>query len=155
MRQTDDFEDKSGGMPLVYMALGVSFFVLIIMGIVIAANKDNRRTNSLASTSSLEQSLDDNENEEADNTRKKITADDLDFWDMYPETDESKEEIKKETKEEKSQVIETSTSDSMDDGKHIKLIFMDDDRYIGTLSKTGSDHRGGDNTAHDMISQIF
>lgn len=43
----------------------------------------------------------------------------------------------------------------IDDGKHIKLIFMDDDRYIGTLSKTGSDHRGGDNTAHDMISQIF
>ena len=125
MRQTDDFEDKSGGMPLIYMALGVSFFVLIIMGIVIAANKDNKRTNSLASASSQEQSLDDNENEEADNTSKKITADDLDFWDMYPETDESKEDIKKETKEEKSQVTETSTSDSMDDGKHIKISYSD------------------------------
>lgn len=42
-----------------------------------------------------------------------------------------------------------------EDGKHIKLVFMEDDRYIGTLSKTGSDHRGGDNTAHDLISQIF
>ncbi len=43
----------------------------------------------------------------------------------------------------------------IDDGKHIKIMFSDDERYCGTLSKTGSDHRGGDNTAHDLIRQIF
>lgn len=42
-----------------------------------------------------------------------------------------------------------------DDGKHIKLVFGEDSRYTGTLSKTGSDHRAGDNTAHDLIRSIF
>lgn len=41
------------------------------------------------------------------------------------------------------------------DGKHHKLIFCEDPRYSGTLSKTGSDHRGGDNTAHDLLRMIF
>lgn len=42
-----------------------------------------------------------------------------------------------------------------EDGKHYKLVFCEDPRYNGTLSKTGSDHRGGDNTAHDLIRKIF
>ena len=42
-----------------------------------------------------------------------------------------------------------------DDGKHIKLVFGEDSRYTGTLSKTGSDRRAGDNTAHDLIRDIF
>lgn len=42
-----------------------------------------------------------------------------------------------------------------DDGKHIKLVFAEDPRYTGTLSKTGSDHRSGDNCAHDFIRDIF
>ena len=41
------------------------------------------------------------------------------------------------------------------DSKHHKLIFCEDPRYSGTLSKTGSDHRGGDNTAHDLLRTIF
>ena len=42
-----------------------------------------------------------------------------------------------------------------EDGKHYKLVFCEDPRYGGTLSKTGSDHRGGDNTAHDIIRMIL
>lgn len=42
-----------------------------------------------------------------------------------------------------------------DDGKHIKMVFGEDPRYTGTLSKTGSDYRAGDNTAHDLIRSIF
>lgn len=42
-----------------------------------------------------------------------------------------------------------------EDGKHIKLIFGEDPRYTGTLSKTGSDYRAGDNMAHDLIRSIF
>lgn len=42
-----------------------------------------------------------------------------------------------------------------DDGKHIKMVFGEDSRYTGTLSKTGSDRRAGDNTAHDLIRSIF
>lgn len=42
-----------------------------------------------------------------------------------------------------------------EDGKHIKIVFGEDSRYFGVLSKTGSDFRGGDNTAHDLIRLIF
>ena len=42
-----------------------------------------------------------------------------------------------------------------EDGKHIKLVFAEDPRYTGTLSKTGSDFRAGDNTAHDLLRSIF
>lgn len=42
-----------------------------------------------------------------------------------------------------------------DDGKHIKVVFGADARYTGTLSKTGSDHRAGNNAAHDLIRSIF
>lgn len=41
-----------------------------------------------------------------------------------------------------------------DDGKHLKLIYQDDDRYTFTLPKTGSDGRGGLNAASD-ISRLF
>ena len=39
MRQTYDYEDNSGGLPLIYMALGVSFFVLMILVLVVTMNK--------------------------------------------------------------------------------------------------------------------
>ena len=39
MRQTDDFEDNSGGLPIIYMALGVSVFILVVLGVVLAMNK--------------------------------------------------------------------------------------------------------------------
>lgn len=42
-----------------------------------------------------------------------------------------------------------------DEGKHIKLVFGGDNRYSGTLSKTSSDFRAGDNTAHDLVREIF
>lgn len=42
-----------------------------------------------------------------------------------------------------------------EDGKHIKLVFAEDPWYTGTLSKTGSDFRAGDNTAHDLLRSIF
>ena len=40
------------------------------------------------------------------------------------------------------------------DGKHYKLVYHDDDRYTFTLSKTGSDHRGGLNAAK-AIGRLF
>jgi hypothetical protein len=42
-----------------------------------------------------------------------------------------------------------------EDGKHYKLVFQEDDRYTFTLSKTGSDHRGGLNAASDMGRRLF
>ncbi len=56
---------------------------------------------------------------------------------------------------EKRRTLEDLGFKISEDGKHYKLVFCEDPRYNGTLSKTGSDHRGGDNTAHDLMRQIF
>lgn len=37
-----------------------------------------------------------------------------------------------------------------EEGKHYKLIYRGDDRYTFTLPKSGSDHKGGLNAAHDI-----
>ncbi len=42
-----------------------------------------------------------------------------------------------------------------EDGKHFKLTYQGDDRYVFTLAKTGSDHRGGLNAASDIGKRIF
>lgn len=42
-----------------------------------------------------------------------------------------------------------------DEGKHYKLTFQNDPRYIFVLSKTGSDHRGGRNTCSEIIQKLF
>ncbi len=42
-----------------------------------------------------------------------------------------------------------------EDGKHFKLLFQDDDRYTFTLSKSGSDYRGGLNAASDISKILF
>ena len=42
-----------------------------------------------------------------------------------------------------------------EDGKHFKLVFQGDDRYIFTLAKSGSDYRGGLNAASDIARLLF
>ena len=126
MKQTNDFEDKSGGMPLMYMALGVSFFIFVIMGIVIFSNKKEKSSYSqIMTSSSQESSAQEGENDENIYNKDKLTADDLDIWDMYPETEETTK-TKEDNKEEKAS-LETSTTleDNLDDGKHIKIMYSD------------------------------
>lgn len=42
-----------------------------------------------------------------------------------------------------------------EEGKHYKLAFQGDDRYLFTLPKSGSDHRGGLNAASDIGRLLF
>lgn len=41
------------------------------------------------------------------------------------------------------------------DGKHYKLTYYGDDRYVITMAKTGSDYRGGDNLAALINKKVF
>ena len=104
-------------MPIMYMALGVSFFVLLIMGIVIAANKQERgnRAAFIESTSE-EKSHDDMEEESYAATYGKITADDLDIWDMYPETTATP--MPSENPSGQDGKKDTTDTDPSTDGKH-------------------------------------
>lgn len=42
-----------------------------------------------------------------------------------------------------------------EDGKHYKLIYMQDERYAFMLPKTGSDWRGGMNAVSDIAKRVF
>ncbi len=120
MRQTNDFEDNSGGLPIIYMALGVSFFILAVLGIVLAMNKKPTRHNNIPFVASIEDDTTD-EVSTADiaGTDRKRTADELDIWDMYPE------ETEEETTEEETTTEEVTTEESKDDGNHIQIIYDD------------------------------
>jgi len=116
MRQTDDFEDNSGGLPIIYMALGVSVFILVVLGVVLAMNKKPVRKERPV-VSVTEEST-----EEASSvlSSDKRTADDLDIWNMYPE--ETEEES---TEEETQTEEETTTEETKDDGNHIQIVYSD------------------------------
>lgn len=116
MRQTDDFEDNSGGLPIIYMALGVSVFILAVLGIVLAINKKPVRNTKPVVV--VEESSEENSSELIASDKR--TADDLDIWNMYPEeTEEETTEAESETEE------ETTTEESKDDGNHIQIVYSD------------------------------
>ena len=116
MRQTDDFEDNSGGLPIIYMALGVSVFILAVLGIVLAINKKPVRNTKPVVV--VEESSEEKSSELIASDKR--TADDLDIWNMYPEeTEEETTETESETEE------ETTTEESKDDGNHIQIVYSD------------------------------
>lgn len=41
------------------------------------------------------------------------------------------------------------------EGKHHKLTYYNDDRYIVTMSKSGSDWRGGDNLISEIKTRVY
>jgi GH25 family lysozyme M1 (1,4-beta-N-acetylmuramidase) len=88
MRLPGDEEQGKMGIPVVYMVVGVSLFVLLIL---FAVFKDNSKKNS--GSDYLKQMLEEQEEqqlaeeeqaEQEESAESKLRAEDLDFWDMYP-----------------------------------------------------------------------
>lgn len=118
MRQKNDFDDNNGGMPIIYMALGVSFFVLAVLGIVLAVNKKpfSHKKNVLPVP---EESIQEEEDASYDFSDKR-TADQLDIWNMYPTQEEEEETIEKSSTPE-----ETTTEEKPDKDSHYLLKYAD------------------------------
>lgn len=134
MRQTYDYEDNSGGLPLIYMALGVSFFVLMILVLVVTMNKKP----SSAQTAAVVKEQEEETATEESSYSSGLVASDLDFWDMYPieEEEETKEEEKKEEEEE-----ETSTQEeSQTDDKHVEVVFRDGSKELIAINPYRKKH---------------
>ncbi|MBR5579359.1 MAG: glycoside hydrolase family 25 protein [Lachnospiraceae bacterium] len=119
MRQTYDYEDNSGGLPLIYMALGVSFFVLLILVLVIAVNKKPVKNQPVPAA--IEQETESSGESFEQSTG--LVASDLDFWDMYPVEEEKTETTEEETKETEEE--ETTKTGPENDGKHVEVVFRD------------------------------
>ena len=136
MRQTYDYEDHSGGLPLIYMALIVSFFVLMILVLVVVMNKDKRPGNQSQMVAQTEENEEEN-SQEAENGHVvggDLVASDLDFWDMYPQKTEAEtigtKENKKtgENSEEEEEEGDEGEEDEEEkgpenDGKHVEVVY--------------------------------
>lgn len=136
-------EEEAGrgvGHSLVYMVIGVSAFVLIVLFAVFKGN-DSKRGGSEYLQKVQEQKEEEIKQEELaaaqeEEAKPKLRAEDLDFWDMYPEEEETKterdavnaadtvtsknpytEKAERE-KEEERQREEEPQNDPATDGKH-------------------------------------
>ena len=136
-------EEEAGrgvGHSLVYMVIGVSAFVLIVLFAVFKGN-DSKRGGSEYLQKVQEQKEEEIKQEELaaaqeEEAKPELRAEDLDFWDMYPEEEETKterdavnaadtvtsknpytEKAERE-KEEERQREEEAQNDPATDGKH-------------------------------------
>lgn len=133
MRQTNDYEDQSGGLPLIYMALAVSAFVLMILVLVVTMNKDKKPNPAYTAQMQQEEteteaSSDNLSEEGSQEISSGLVASDLDFWDMYPvETEDTEEKKQEETKEEEKEeeAAEAEENDPSKDGKHVEVVLRD------------------------------
>lgn len=119
MRQTYDYEDHSGGLPLITMAVVVSFFVLMILVLVVAMNKKPQR--QVPVVAQTEESSEESSSKSTSGhvTGGNLVASDLDFWEMYPEETESETEEDEETTEEET----TTEVGPENDGKHVEVVY--------------------------------
>lgn len=146
-------EEESGGMgfSVIYMIIGVSAFVLIIL---FAVFRDNNHKNSgseylqkLQQQQEEESAAAQLEAEQEEEPERKLRAQDLDFWDMYPVEDgetaenmtetgiQSQEDTKekssyaekaeKERQEQKQKEEEEALNDPSTDGKHTLVTNID------------------------------
>ena len=126
MRQTNDYEDHSGGLPLIYMALAVSVFVLMILVLVVTMNQNKKPSPEFTAAMQEKEQEESKEISEKSQSGHEVGGDlvasDLDFWDMYPvETEE--EALEEEPEEEEEETPEEN--DPSKDGKHVEVVYRD------------------------------
>ena len=100
MRLPGEDDQRSMGSSVIYMVIGVSAFVLILLLSVMKNNKKTENRNDYAQNP-VQQEETVQPEEEAEPERK-LRAEDLSFWDMYP-VDENANETKVSQKEEQKE----------------------------------------------------
>ncbi len=149
MRLDDEFEYEyeeegpgryRGSIPIIYMTLGVSVFVLILLGaIIISNNNKNKASSNYANYVAQQQAGEEAVSEEMPEVGSKRTADDLDIWDMYkdkttaPRSDASEDDADESSNAaplpSPSMAVPTASpipdDEKYNDGKHYKIEFKD------------------------------
>ncbi len=134
MKLDDDFDENGGGLPVIYMALGVSFFIFLILCVVISINKDSHSSKdkiTFAESAKLTAAANEPEPVPTPESVTKRVASDLDIWDLYPNKDDEDESVSatmpvtpKITPTPTPTPSPTSKPD-YDDGKHVKITYKD------------------------------
>ncbi|MBD5444247.1 MAG: hypothetical protein HDR29_01720 [Lachnospiraceae bacterium] len=143
MRLPGDDEQRPAGISLIYMMIGVSAFVLIMLVAVMSANKkQNNNSNNAQKLQQQKQeeqaALENNADAQNEEIKPKLRAEDLDFWDMYPVDEEkSTPDTNQATKSESKGTTTKSEEDSKKEEK-IQEILKEDPSTDGkhTLVKS-------------------
>lgn len=88
MKLTDDFDDKNdkSGLPVLYTAVGVIAFIVLVFCVVLAANSKGNKPKGNNQLASLQQQTETAPEEDTLGIGEStLTSDQLDFWDMYKE----------------------------------------------------------------------
>lgn len=94
MRLPGEEESRGTGLPVIYMLVGVSAFVLILLLVLVQSNsKKNSGSDYIKEMKQQQEKVAaaEAEAEQPEESVSKLRAEDLDFWDMYPVDEESGE----------------------------------------------------------------
>lgn len=131
-------EESGGGMgpSVIYMIVGVVLFASIVLVLVMQSNKSSKGGSAYfqkVQEEKAQQEAQALEEEETEQTKTKLRAEDLDFWDMYPveeeesaekqETEETpkstyEEKAEKDRQEQEEKAEQKAQEDPSLDGKH-------------------------------------
>lgn len=133
MKLQDDYEydERKGGIPVGMVSVLIIGAMLLVVAVVFFSNNsgNKRNGNSSAYLAESEESTQEAGEEQLEARKSTndlisgstLTAEDLDFWDMYPE----KESIPAEAGDKPKTEPEEEIEDPAEDGKHTKLTNAD------------------------------
>jgi len=124
-----DYEESRGGVPVGAASIAIVALMAMILVIVFMNRNDNNKRNvKTVETSTESQTAKEEGRVSLDEyiSGSTLTADDLDFWDMYPEEEmeEPQKDDKKKDKNKETQEEETIEDPALD-GKHTKITYAD------------------------------
>lgn len=141
MKLPGEEESGRGGLPVFYMIVGVSAFMLVLLLVMLKSNNEQKSgSDYLKEMQRQQEEAAAEETEQPEEPERKLRAEDLDFWDMYPvEGEENGEEplesttsaasdksiqstfterAEKEREEQQQKEQEAALNDPATDGKH-------------------------------------
>lgn len=140
MRLPGEEESGKGGLPVFYMVVGVSVFMLLLLLVILKSNNERKSGSNYLKEMQQQQQQEEvaaGETEQPEEPERKLRAEDLDFWDMYPvegeEGDgessapdmsvqstftEKAEKDRKEQQQKEQEQQEQVLNDPSTDGKH-------------------------------------
>ncbi|MDE6607466.1 MAG: glycoside hydrolase family 25 protein [Lachnospiraceae bacterium] len=127
-----DYEERRGGVPVGAVSIAIVALMAMILVIVFMNQNDNNKRN-VKPVETVEESRTTKEEERVSLDEyisgSTLTADDLDFWDMYPEREGIEETRKEDLNKDKDKNKETEEEESIEDpaldGKHTKITYAD------------------------------
>lgn len=135
----DEEEERGSRLPAIYTVALVSALILIILGVVLVSNRQNRKSGSAkaavsASPAAQEDDSDEDYIEFADEDietlykEHKLRAEDLDFWDMYEDSGSQlvvEDSPSPSAEPSPSASVEPTEEELASDGKHVKVSYKD------------------------------